>query len=339
MREMVMTAPGRLELREVPEPAPRDHEILVRTRRIGICGSDIHVFHGTHPFTSYPVVQGHEVSGEVIERGKDVQWAKRGDRITLIPQIVCGLCPPCRRGDYHICNDLAVMGFQTEGAARELITLSQDNALVLPAGMDLDTGAMIEPLAVAVHSLGQGGDISGARVLVTGAGPIGNLVAQVASAGGAGTVAVTEMSPFRIELAERVGLQHIFNPQQVSLREALQERFGPEGPDMVFECSGSPAAIRDSVDLVRKGGRIVIVAVFEERVPLDLALIQDREITVCGTLMYRRTDYEEAVRLADQGAVRLRELITHTFPFAEYPGAYRAINESGDQCMKIMVEL
>ena len=339
MREMVMTAPGRLELRDVPEPTPQDHEILVRTRRIGICGSDIHVFHGTHPFTSYPVVQGHEVSGEVIETGRDVQWAKRGDRITLIPQVVCGLCPPCGRGDYHICNDLKVMGFQTEGATRELITLSQDNALVLPAGMDLDTGAMIEPLAVAVHALGQGGDISGAKVLVTGVGPIGNLVAQVASAGGAEAIVATEVSPFRIEIAERVGLRHIVNPHQVPLREALQERFGPEGPDMVFECSGSPAAIRDSVDLVRKGGRIVIVAVFEERVPLDLALIQDREITVCGTLMYRRTDYEEAVRLADQGAVRLRELITHTFPFAEYPGAYRAIEESGDQCMKVMVEL
>jgi len=336
---MVMTAPGRIELRDVPAPIPQDHEVLVRTRRIGICGSDIHVYRGKHPFTSYPVIQGHEVSGEVIQTGKDVQWAKRGDRITLIPQVTCGLCPPCRRGDYHICNDLKVMGFQTEGAARELITLGENNALVLPSGMDFDTGAMIEPLAVAVHALRQGGDLSGANVLVTGAGPIGNLVAQVASASGAGTVAVTEVSPFRIALANRVGLHNVFDPSRSPFEKDLLECFGPEGPDVVFECSGSPGAIRDSVGLARKGGRIVVVAVFEEKVPLDLALIQDREITVCGTLMYQRADYEEAVRLAAMGAVRLKDLITHSFPFADYPGAYRAIEEYGDQCMKVMIEL
>jgi L-iditol 2-dehydrogenase len=231
------------------------------------------------------------------------------------------------------------MGFQTEGAAREFITLGETNVMVLPSDMDFDVGAMIEPLAVAVHALRRGGTVSGANVLVTGAGPIGNLVAQVAGASGARTVAITETSSFRIRLAQRVGIHHAYDPQETSFKEISLKCFGSGGPDYIFECSGNPHALSESVSLLRKGGRMIIVAVFEEKVPLDLSIIQDRELTVCGTLMYQRLDYEEAVRLADSGAVRLKELITHRFSFTDYQSAYQTIENDKDRCMKVMIHL
>src|SRR5215475_9701923 len=185
MKQAVMTAPGEIAFRDVERPIPNDDEVILKTERIGVCGSDIHVWHGLHPYTSFPVVQGHEVGGVVAALGKYVTGLKISDKITFMPQVTCGKCYACTHGMYHICESLKVMGFQTGGAAQEYFALPAENVLKLPDSMSLDEAAMIEPIAVTVHALRRGGGAEGKKVVVLGSGTIGNLTAQVAKASGA----------------------------------------------------------------------------------------------------------------------------------------------------------
>ena len=190
MLQQVMTNPGEIIFREVPVPEIKDNQVLVKIMNIGICGSDIHVYHGKHPFTKYPVTQGHEVSGEVVKTGDAVTEFHVGQKVTIEPQVYCGHCYPCRHGKYNLCEELKVMGFQTTGTASEYFAVDASKVTPIPEDMSYEEGAMIEPLAVAVHGVKQMGDVTGMNIVVIGAGPIGNLVAQSAKGMGAAKVMI-----------------------------------------------------------------------------------------------------------------------------------------------------
>ena len=339
MKQSVMTAPGKMEFREVPRPVPKPGEVLLATRRIGVCGSDIHVYHGKHPYTSYPIVQGHEVSGEIVEIGKGVKGFTVGDRATFMPQLVCGKCYPCTHGMYHICDSLKVYGFQIDGAGQEFFPIPADIVLALPKGMSLEAGAIIEPLSVAVHALSRAGDVRGKKVLVLGAGPIGNLVAQSAKALGAAKVLVTDVSDFRLDVARRCGVDETANPKAGDLGEAIAKHLGPDKADVALECVGSEATIRDAIAFSRKGQTIVVVGVFGAKPVVDMGWVQDRELNIFGTLMYQRRDYQKAIELAGAGTLSLETLVTDTFPFDRYLDAYLHIEKARDRVMKVMISL
>jgi L-iditol 2-dehydrogenase len=339
MKQAVMTAPGAIEFRDVEKPMPNDDEVVMQTRRIGVCGSDIHVYHGLHPYTGYPVVQGHEIGGVVAGFGKNVSGLKIGDRITFMPQITCGECYPCQHGMYHICESLKVMGFQSDGAAQEYFVLPAANVLKLPDSMSLDEAAFIEPIAVTVHALARGGGAEGRRVLVLGAGTIGNLTAQVARASGAKAVMITDVSDYKLEQAKRCGIEFAVNPARENLGDALARDFGPEKADLILECVGVEPTITDAIRYARKGSTIVVVGVFGQKPQVDLGLVQDRELSLVGTLMYQKADYERAIELVSGGKMSLGAMITHRFPFDGYLDAYRAIEESHGQYLKVMIDL
>ena len=175
MLQQVMTNPGEIIFREVPVPKVKDDQVLVKIINIGICGSDIHVYHGKHPFTKYPVTQGHEVSGEIAKVGKDVTEFHEGQKVTIEPQVYCGQCYPCRHGKYNLCEELKVMGFQTTGTASEYFAVDASKVTPIPEDMSYEEGAMIEPLAVAVHGVKQVGDVKGLNIAVLGAGAMGSI--------------------------------------------------------------------------------------------------------------------------------------------------------------------
>jgi len=337
MLRATMTSPGRIEFSDVPKPSAGDGEVLVRIRRIGICGSDIHVFHGKHPYTSYPVVQGHEFCAEVAKTGRNVTAVSAGDLVTAAPQVTCGNCPPCREGKYNICDNLKVIGFQTGGVAQEYFVFPEAAVLKLPPGTSPEVGALVEPAAVAMHAVSRAGSVSGARVLVLGAGPIGNLVAQVAQCRGAADVLLTDISDYRLEIARQCGVRHTVNARLAPPGAEARKIFGQA--DVVFECVGSAQTAAQAVDCVRKGGVIVIVGVFAEPVPLDVGLIQDRELELRGTLMYRRDDYIDAIRALSAGDIHSQPLLTKCFPFREYPQAYDFIEANRERVMKVMMDL
>ncbi len=339
MQQAVMTAPGTIMLREVARPTPAADEVLIQTRRIGVCGSDLHVYHGLHPYTTYPVVQGHEVSGVIAEVGADVRDLAPGDHVTFMPQVTCGACYACRHGQEHICDSLKVMGFQTGGAGQEFFPVAAANVLKLPPSISLDQGAMIEPVSVAVHALRRGGDVRDKQILVLGAGTIGNLVAQVAQALGARAVMITDLSDYKLELARRVGISHVLNTRHDDLGAAIDQRFGADRADLILECVGAQATIQQAVAHARKGSTIVVVGVFGKPPEVDIGLVQDRELSLVGTLMYQRPDYETAIDLAASGKLRLDDLITHRVPFVGFLDAYAAIEAAEGTVMKVMVTL
>ena len=298
-----MIQPGRIEMRDVPDPEPGTGEVLLRIRRIGICGSDIHVWHGKHPFTPYPVVQGHEYSATVEAVGPEVTVVRPGMRATARPQVVCGECPPCRRGEYNVCDALKVQGFQAPGCAQDLFVVPSDRLVPLPDDMSFEMGALVEPVAVAVRATGRAGDLRGRDVVVLGAGTIGNLVAQAARSRGAGTVLITDNNQFRLDKAKACGIKHACNIREERVDEAARRLFGGRGFDVAFEAAGSEAALDDALRNVRKSGRIVVVGVFEQRPRVDVSLLGDRELTLTGTLMYKHADYKQAVRWIAAGDI------------------------------------
>ncbi len=334
-----MTAPGVIEINTVDQPVPNDNEVLMQTKRIGVCGSDIHVFHGLHPYTSYPVVQGHEIGGVIAAVGKNVTGLQVGDKMTFMPQVTCGKCYPCTHGMYHICESLKVMGFQTGGAAQEYFVLPAENVIKLPVDFSLDQAAMIEPIAVCVHAIARGGGAEGKRVLVLGAGTIGNLTAQVAKASGASAVMITDVSDYKLSKAKACGIDYAVNVAKEDVGAALQQHFGAEKADLMLECVGVEPTITDAIKNARKGTTIVIVGVFGKKPQVDLGLVQDRELTLVGTLMYQKADYERAVELVASGKMALDQLVTHRFSFDAYLDAYHAIEAAKGEYLKVMIDL
>lgn len=339
MLQQVMTAPGKIEFREIETPVPKAGEVLIRIMKIGVCGSDIHVWHGKHPFTSYPVTQGHEVSGEIAALGAGVENLEVGQKVTIQPQVVCGKCYPCRHGKYNLCETLKVMGFQTTGVASEYFAVDAAKVTPLPQEMSFDEGAMIEPLAVAVHAVRKFSDMQGMRVAVLGAGPIGILVAQAAKGMGAESVLITDISDLRLEKARQCGVDFCVNTREADFGEALVSSFGPDKADVIYDCAGNNVTMGQAIRCARKGSTIILVAVFAGMAEVDLAVLNDHELDLNTTMMYRNEDYLEAIELVRAGKVDLKPLISKHFAFRDYAEAYRYIDENRETTMKVIIDV
>ena len=338
MKQAIMTAPGQIEIHEAAVPAPGPGEVLLRIQRIGVCGSDIHVYHGKHPYTGYPVVQGHEFSAVLESVGEGVTGLPPGTKVTSMPQIVCGECAPCRRGDNHICDKLKVQGFQAPGCAQELWVTAADKIVPLPDTFTFEQGALVEPVSVAVHAVARAGRLAGRRVAVLGAGPIGNLVAQAARCEGA-RVLITDLSDYRLDIARQCGLAATSNAKEETLAQASERVFGKDGFDVAFECVGVEATITAAIETIQKGGTLVVVGVFGDKPRINLGLVQDRELNIHGTLMYQIQDYKRAVELIAFGGIITEPLISRHFAMDDYLQAYRFIDQQGDKTMKVFIDI
>ncbi|WP_228548321.1 zinc-dependent alcohol dehydrogenase [Sporosarcina obsidiansis] len=338
MKQALMTGPGKIIYNQVSVPDVGNKDIKIKIKKIGVCGSDIHVNHGKHPYTSFPVVQGHEVSGEVIEVGNEVSNFSKGDRVTVQPQEVCGKCFPCQNGMYHVCEDLKVMGFQTTGMASEFFVVNENKVTMLPDSITWDEGAMVEPLAVAIHAVQRVSAIKNKNVLVIGGGPIGNLVAQTAKAFGASSVVVSELSKSRIDIAEKCGLKTI-NSSEEELSEGILRNFGDRKADVIFECVGSSYTVAQAIDVARKGSTVVIVGVVSDLPQINMGFVQDHELTILGSAMYQSSDFDDAVKLIEKGEIQLEKLITNHVDFDNYIDAYSIIDTKKDQVMKVMIDM
>lgn len=339
MLQQVMTAPGVIQFREVPTPQPQPGEVLVKIVKIGVCGSDIHVYHGEHPFTKYPITQGHEVSGEIAALGEGVTGFTVGQKVTIQPQVVCGKCWPCRHGKYNLCEELKVMGFQTTGVASHYFAVDAKKVTPLPEGMSFDEGAMIEPLAVAVHAVRQAGDVEGKDICVLGAGPIGILVAQAAKGLGARKVMVTDVSDIRLEKAKECGADVCVNTRKEDFAQAFVQCFGPDKADVIYDCAGNNVTMGQAIANARKDSTIILVAVFATRGDIDLAVLNDHELDLNTSMMYRNEDYLAAIELVNQGKVQLKPLISKHFAFQDYLKAYQYIDENRETTMKVIINV
>jgi L-iditol 2-dehydrogenase len=339
MKQARMVQPGRIVIEEVPRPEPGPDEVVVRVFTVGVCGSDVHAYLGEHPFIDCPIVPGHEFAGVIDAVGPDVAEWERGQKVTVEPSLVCGACYNCRRGRYNICQNLQVIGCQTPGALAEYLAVPSSKLVPLPEGMSLEAGALVEPAAVAVGIVRQGGYIGGKKAVVMGAGTIGLMTMQVAKAHGAAVVLQTDVVDQRLERAAELGADATINVAEQELAAAIEEAFGADGADIVYECVGIEATIASAIRVARKGSRIVVGGVFGERTCVDMAYVQDHELELVGSLMYRRPDFIEAVRLLDEKLIRGLPLVTHRFPLDRAAEAFETALQGGETALKVLVQV
>ena len=340
MKQAIMLAPGAIEFRSVEQPKElADNEVLLNIKRIGICGSDIHVFHGEHPATPYPIIQGHEYSAVVEAVGKSVTSAKVGMRATARPQLICGKCKPCLRGQYNACQELKVQGFQAPGVAQDFFIVPEDRLVVFPDTMSFEHGAMIEPAAVGAHSTDRVESIKGKNVVVSGAGTIGNLVAQFVQARGANEVLITDVSDYRLQKAQECGIHATLNVMNEKFEDGIKRVFGSEGFQIGFEAAGVKASLDALIGNVEKGGDVVILGVYAKNPEVNMYHVGEHELNLYGSMMYLHEDYQEAVELIASGTIKVEPLITRNFAFEQYLDAYKYIEEQGDKSMKVMIDV
>lgn len=339
MLRQIVKAPGHIGFEEVPVPEAGEEQVLIRIRKIGICGSDIRVFSGQYPSVAYPVTQGREAAGEIVAVGSAVQNLFPGQKVTVQPQVPCGTCRHCAEGKYNLCEDLKVMGFQTMGMASEYFAADADRVATLPKDISYEEGTMIEPLAVAVHAVKKAGNVAGKNVLVLGAGPIGVITAQAAAGMGARAVMITDISDPRLEIAEKCGIRHCVNTAVRDLGGALESCFGTGEADIIYDCAGTDVTIGQAIRYARTGSRIILVAVFKGVTSVDLGALADKELKLCTTVMYRNEDYLDAIGLIDEKKVDLKAMISRHFPFREYEDAYRYLLDNRNKVMKVIIDV
>jgi len=318
--------------------------VLLRNRRVGICGSDLHYYeHGRCGafVPDRPFVMGHELTAEVAAVADDVDGLRIGARVTVNPARACGFCDYCKAGRGNLCGKTIMLGSAsttppTNGALAEFVTVRSDQVHVLPDDMDDSLGAMMEPFAVALHAVKRAGVVSGKRVLVTGAGTIGLLAAIAARAFGAVPVAISDIVAVRRAKAVEVGVDVALDPAAKDLSERVRALTG-DGFDVIFEASGAPMALRGAFDLVRPGGTIVQIGTLGTAdIPLPANLVMNKEISFIGSMRYGNV-FAEAIRLASEGRVDLRPLINdEVFPLDQSASAFEL---AGDKTQSIKVQI
>jgi len=318
-----------------PVPEPRPGEALLRVRRVGICGTDLHIFQGhlDHRVPKGGII-GHETVAEVVEAPAESGFTA-GDRVVVEPLRFCGACRACRMGASYICYDLKVLGVDLPGGMQEYWPVPGARLLRIPDTLSDDHAALIEPLAVATHDVTRAQVKSGDAVLVFGGGPIGTLIALVSRHRGA-RVAVSELNPFRLEMLGRLGFETV-GPEADVVRFA-EDWTGGDGVDVAFEVTGNPAAVRLITEVVRAWGTISVVAIHAEPMPVNLYRMFARELHMHGSRLYTRAAWEEAIRLGASGAVPLAPLVSRRIPLeALQDGMEQALG--GGPVMKVLVDL
>ena len=324
----VLHGPHDLRIEDRPVPRAGVGEVLVEIDAVGICGSDVHYFeHGRigEYVVRDPMVIGHESAGRVVEVGEGVDPGRVGQLVALEPGVPCRRCAQCLAGRYNLCPD--VVFFATppvDGSIARVVAFDAAFAHPAPAGMNAEQAAMAEPVSVGVWACRRTGVTAGDRVLVTGAGPIGLLAGQVARAFGAATVVITDVSDFRLARAETLGLR----PFRADA--ALAEEF-----DVLLECSGAPAALVAGMRALARAGRVALVGMGADSVPLDVPLVQGRELTISGVFRYANT-YPLALQLISTGAVDVDDVITHRFALADTEAAL-TVGRRDPESLKAMV--
>jgi L-iditol 2-dehydrogenase len=310
VRAAVLLGPGELALEERPVPRPGPGQVVVRVSSVGVCGSDTHYYeHGRigRFVVESPLVLGHEAAGEVSGVGAGVTSLAVGQRVSIEPGVPDLTCPQCLAGRYNLCP--AMQFFATppvDGAFAEYVVVHESFAHAVPDSIGDDAAALLEPLSVAIWACRKGRVTAGSRVLVTGAGPIGLLGVQVALAFGATEVAVSDVSPERLAVAEELGATTVVDPREGGLAQLRQP------PEVLLECSGYPPAITEAIGALDRAGRAVLVGMGGDEVLVPLSVVQERELEITGTFRYAGT-WPTGIALVDAGRVDLDRLVTGTY--------------------------
>lgn len=316
-------APG-IWMEDVAEPTPKDNELLIKIRKTAICGTDIHIFHWdewAQRAVPVPMVIGHEYVGVVADMGKNVTGFAIGDRVSGEGHLTCGLCRNCRATSRHLCRNTRGIGVNVPGAFAEYLCLPSENAIKIPDNVPDEIATILDPFGNAVHTA-LSYDLIAEDVLITGAGPIGIMAAAVAQKVGARHILVTDLNPYRLALAQKMGATLAINPQEVSIPDAMQKLGLTEGFDVALEMSGNGVALNQTVEAVRHGGKIALLGIPPKNTAINWDHVIFKGLFLKG--IYGREMFETWYKMINliQSGLDLTPIITHRFGINDYPQAF-----------------
>ena len=317
MRAVICRNPGELEIVQYPVPERKPGEALVRIRRIGVCGTDMHIYQGNQPYFTYPRVMGHELSGEIMEVGEG-SALKPGDPVYILPYLHCGHCIACRAGRTNCCTSLKVLGVHIDGGMCEYLSLPETH-LFKADGITLDEAAMVEFLAIGAHAVARAKVSRGSRALVAGAGPIGVGVAIFAGLDGA-EVTVLDGREDRLAFSSRLdGVQHTIRVGEGDV-ERMRDNTGGDFYDVVFDCTGSPKAMERGFGFVAHGGTYVLVSIVQGNISFSDPEFHKRETTLLSSRNATLADFAAVMTAMRDGKLPTRAIKTHSAPLWEAAG-------------------
>lgn len=341
MKKLVLKAPYTLEFVEDSIPQPRDTEVRIKVKHIGVCGSDPTIYRGLHPYVSYPLVMGHEISGIIDECGKLATKYKKGDRVAVIPHKVCGKCKSCKQEKYNFCEELKCTGAEADGAHAEFFCIEEKMIVPIPDLMSLEDASMLEPACVAYHGAKRGHIESGDNVLIIGAGPIGQFCLQSCYALGAGKVFVADMDDERLALSKSLGATEVINVAKEDLQGRVEQLVGNNDIQVFYDCVGEKGTVLNNIiKMAKRGSRVVVIGVLQNgyNIP-NLPDFVQHELSLSGTTMYVPKDYYEMVELMNSGKVTTKGIITHHFNFDDLPDVLDKLDKRQLKACKIVINM
>lgn len=344
MKTMRLTGIRQMEMMEVPEPEIKNEkDVKIKMSVVGICGSDIHYFTwgaiGSQ-VVKYPFTIGHEGAGVVVETGRMVTAVKKGDFIAIEPAMPCFECDQCKTGRHNTCRKLKFLGCpgQAEGCLSEFIVMPEESCYPLSASLTPDHGSLSEPLAIGVYSIRKSGDVKGLNIGILGFGPIGMSVMLAAQASGVNNIYVTDKIEPRLSYASREGADYCGNIMHQDIVKDILEK-EPAGLDIVYECCGQQEAVDQAFDLLKPGGRLIVVGIPEFTTwKIDVEKTRRKEYSI--QFIRRQVDcVSPALTMMEKGIIDVSNMVTHRFPFSRTKEAFDLVESYGDGVMKVMVDI
>lgn len=338
MKFAVLTEPYRFEMKEFPVPDLKDSEILLTVKKVGICGSEITAYRGIHKYRIPPVILGHEMAGVVSAIGRNVKRFNVGDRVVVKPHTFCGKCPNCLRGEQNICEEKKVLGSREwPGAFGPFVVSPEYLVHALPEAIGDEEGALLDPLCVGVHAVGKAQMRAGDRVAIFGAGSIGLSTLLIAQAAGVESY-ITDVKSANLDIAKRLGAEGAFNVTKPEEMRLLDELASDQSLDVVFITGGGENEIARALKMVRRGGRVIVIAHFyNPNIAVDMFTLLTQEKKVEGSITYTGLDLDRGIRLLAQRTVNVRPLISEQRHMEEIQGCFERLSASEDGLIKILL--
>lgn len=339
-RAAVLTALKTLEFRDIPMPVPKDDEIVVKMKAVGVCGSDVHYYSNGRIgdfVVDFPFILGHECAGVVTETGKNVHHLKVGDQVALEPGVPCGICEMCRTGHYNLCPDVKFLATPPyDGCLMDYMAFPAAYAYKLPSNISCVEGALLEPLAIGINAALTGGVELGNTVLIFGAGCIGLVTLLAAKSCGASKVVVSDVIPLRLETAEKMGAI-VVNSKEEDLHARIAEITEGKGVDIVLDCAGFSSTVADAVRLVRPAGKVVVVGMgTDEWNGIPFGPITSKEIAITSIFRYKNL-YPTAIAAVESGKIDISGIVSRVYNFEDTPEAYRTALECATETVKNVI--
>jgi threonine dehydrogenase-like Zn-dependent dehydrogenase len=337
MKAIQVVKPGQIKLVEKEMPViQQDNEVLIKVKMVGICGSDVHIYHGTNPVATYPRVIGHEVTGEVIERGISVSSLSMGDKVVIEPIVYCGKCYPCRNGRKNVCENLQVFGVHIDGGYQEYVVVPEYMAHKVAPDLDWAESVLVEPYTIGAQANWRGDVRAGDVVFIMGAGPIGLCTMQIAKHKGA-TCIISDLSEEKLSFAKSTGADFTINPLKEDVIQRVLEITNGFGSNVTIDAVCIKQTFEQAVEVTSSAGRIVVLGFTVGKSEISQFSITRKELTISGSRL--QTDkFPEVIELFNQRKIETKSFISHIFSFDQIKEAIHLVENNPNTARKVLLK-